>query len=72
VTTADPDDDPVYADFAREICEKLDRTKDAGILVQAVVLREDLWPERIFMHVMGYPLVRVKASHPVVTWGVMT
>jgi hypothetical protein len=68
---AEPDGDPVYADFAREICEKLDRLKAAGVPVQAIVLREDLWPERIFMHVMGYPLIRVDARRTV-TWGVVT
>lgn len=63
--------EPSYDDFARDVSEKLDRLKAVGVPVTAVFLREDIWPDQIFMHVMGHPLVRVRRDHHV-TWGVLT
>ena len=65
------DGEAMYADFTQETWQSVQRLTAAGIRVKAIAVASDLWPERIFMHAPGYPVIRTEPGRDV-PWGVIT
>lgn len=63
------DGDMMFREFQQHMAVNLDRLETLAIPVQAVAIREDLWPGMIDWH--GYPVVRLTASSAL-PWGVVT